>query len=90
MGNYITYKVNNKKEGLTAQADLILGTWYRYRDAAIISLGFGTPSYAIGLSYDQNTSTLRRATRGRGAYEVSLTLHRLKRKTSRRQETPRI
>lgn len=49
-----------------------LGYWYRNSDAGFASVGLTYQTFYIGLSYDINTSKLREASRGRGAFEISL------------------
>lgn len=53
----------------------VLGTWFRHNfenpDAFIVLLGFMTPKFKIGYSYDYTISRLTNATGG--AHEVSLT-----------------
>lgn len=49
-----------------------LGAYYRWNDAAIFTMEMKLRSYAIGFSYDINTSQLNTATSGRGAIELSL------------------
>lgn len=100
-GLYFTYKMTQEKKGfkgyssyrstsLKENVDLILGAWYRVGDAYIFSLGLHTDAYTVGFSYDLNTSGLRFVTGGRGAYEFSLTLHRVKYHSLKKIATPRI
>ncbi|HTB06507.1 MAG TPA: PorP/SprF family type IX secretion system membrane protein [Bacteroidia bacterium] len=49
-----------------------LGAYYRWNDAAIIMMEMKLREYAIGFSYDLNTSQLNTASSGRGAFELSL------------------
>jgi type IX secretion system PorP/SprF family membrane protein len=49
-----------------------LGAYYRWNDAAIIMMEMKLREYAIGFSYDLNTSQLTTASSGRGAFELSL------------------
>jgi len=49
-----------------------LGYWYRNKDAGFMSVGLTFQSLYFGLSYDINTSKLSEASRGRGAFELSL------------------
>lgn len=102
-GMYFTYKMTQTKPGfkgyssyknknvsLLENADVVVGVWHRVGDAFIFSLGLHTEAYTIGFSYDLNTSGLRFLTGGRGAYEFSLTLHRVKYHSMKRIATPRI
>lgn len=89
-GLYATYRAFNAKKGLLKKTDVIAGAWYRHRDAFIISAGLHNRAYTIGLSYDYNTSSLRFASNGRGAWEISLALRRIKNRSPKSFATPRI
>lgn len=53
--------------------DVMLGTFYRFGDAAIIQAGFRQDErVTLRLSYDMNTSMLNTFTRGRGGFEIGL------------------
>lgn len=49
------------------------GVFYRNKDAVIGRLGAGYNNLDIGFAYDFNISDLKRASNGRGAYEIALT-----------------
>ncbi|MDQ3051221.1 MAG: PorP/SprF family type IX secretion system membrane protein [Bacteroidota bacterium] len=49
-----------------------LGAWLRKSDAFIASAGMDYNNLNVGVSYDFNTSSLERASNGRGGYELSL------------------
>lgn len=51
---------------------LYLGGWYRYNDALAPYIAIEWSKMRIGLSYDVNVSTFTPATKGMGAYEISL------------------
>ncbi|PQJ09865.1 hypothetical protein CJD36_018240 [Flavipsychrobacter stenotrophus] len=51
---------------------LYLGGWYRYNDALAPYIAIEWSKMRIGLSYDVNVSTFTPATKGLGAYEISL------------------
>ncbi len=51
---------------------LYLGGWYRYNDALAPYVAIEWSKMRIGVSYDVNVSTFTPATRGLGAYEISL------------------
>lgn len=57
---------------LNPESDLIFGSTFRFNDAAVAFLGVHIKSMVIGASYDFNTSTLNRATSGRGGFELSV------------------
>lgn len=48
------------------------GVWYRTRDAAYISVGMDYQQWFVGLSYDMNFSTLTKASRVRGGFEIAV------------------
>lgn len=64
-GVYSQIKVN-------PEFDLLLGANYRVNDAISPFAGFSYKSFTLGLSYDANTSNLRRLTTGSNAFELSL------------------
>jgi hypothetical protein len=49
-----------------------MGVYYRYKDAVIISALANLGQYAIGLSYDVNTSDLSKSSTFRGGPEILL------------------
>lgn len=51
---------------------LILGGMYRFKDAAIVDVGYHLNDLIIGASYDFNTSSLNAATAGQGGLELSI------------------
>lgn len=51
---------------------IVFGSGYRFGDAIIFMIGFGSKSYNVGLSYDYYTSSLRNVLNFTGnAYEIS-------------------
>ncbi|MCP4520330.1 MAG: type IX secretion system membrane protein PorP/SprF [Cytophagales bacterium] len=90
-GLYLSYLLYDSHSYAALEgSEITLGGWYRNQDAFIFLVGFTHKAYTIGFSYDWNTSSLRYATRGRGAYEISLTLRRLKKHSLTQISTPRI
>jgi hypothetical protein len=73
-GGLIRYKLNqdSKYTGLQKGMALSIGGYVRARDAFVGAMLFEYGSYAIGFSYDVNTSPLRVASNMRGGYEISL------------------
>jgi len=65
-------KEDSKYTGFIKSAHISLGAFYRNRDAVIISSLFEFSAYAIGMSYDINTSDLNTVSNYRGSFEVSL------------------
>ncbi len=51
---------------------LAMGVQYRAKDAIIPMVLYEYSDYALGVSYDVNTSSLRQGTRGRGGVEISV------------------
>lgn len=67
-----TIRDESKYTGFIKETALSLGAQYRMKDALIPVILFEYAQYAIGLSYDVNTSSLRQGTQGRGGIEISL------------------
>jgi type IX secretion system PorP/SprF family membrane protein len=89
-GFYLSYLLTDAPIGTFSKTEVIFGTWYRLDDSFIFSFGIDNDSYTLGFSYDMNTSTIRYATQGRGAYEISLALRKASDKKQKRFSTPRI
>jgi type IX secretion system PorP/SprF family membrane protein len=66
--------------GMNAQRDLsgdgntqlILGAYYRVKDAIIPMVGFQQNGYKLTFNYDATTSSLKQFNNTRGAYEISI------------------
>ena len=65
VGAYSEFKFRDEK-------GFIIGGLYRWNDAAIANVGYHVNSLIIGASYDFNTSSLTRGTRGQGGIELSI------------------
>ena len=52
------FKDDSKYTGYIRRSTLGLGAYYRYQDALIVNLLLELGQYAIGFSYDLNTSGL--------------------------------
>lgn len=89
-GMYWSHEVVDRRGGAFRNTNLVLGGWYRYGDAFTVLAGMANERLSLGISYDYNTSSLRHATRGRGGYEISLTIRRVKDHGPRRIGTPRF
>ena len=74
IGSLIRYKLqqDSKFTGIKKGAALNIGGYYRMKDGVTASFLLEYSSYAIGISYDFNTSKLRTASTGRGGIEISL------------------
>ncbi|MCW3103478.1 MAG: hypothetical protein JWO09_1918 [Bacteroidetes bacterium] len=66
------FSQDSKYTGYLKKSALGLGAYYRNRDALILSLLIEYQQYAVGISYDLNTSKLRNASTGRGGPEIFL------------------
>jgi len=65
-GIYVQYSVN-------PDIDVMLGGYYRAKDAAAPFFGFDWKNFVIGLSYDVNASELGVMTKNVNSFELSLT-----------------
>ncbi|MEM7550586.1 MAG: PorP/SprF family type IX secretion system membrane protein [Bacteroidota bacterium] len=88
-GNYFSYNIGRNRGISTQVSEIILGAWYRYRDAAIISAGYNRASWGVGFSYDFNASFLGSEKSALGpALELSLSYRIIKDKALRTFSTP--
>jgi type IX secretion system PorP/SprF family membrane protein len=73
-GSLIRYALqqNSKYTGVKKGAAFSLGAFYRAKDAVVASFLLEYSNYALGISYDLNTSRLTPASQGRGGIEISL------------------
>lgn len=67
-----TVKEESKYTGILQEMALSAGVQYRFEDAVIPVMLFEYAYYALGISYDANTSSLRQGTQGKGGFEISL------------------
>jgi type IX secretion system PorP/SprF family membrane protein len=74
IGTYVQYNVN-------PETDLMIGGYYRAKDAVAPFIGLDWKDFIIGFSYDANTSKLGAMTRSANSFELSLTY--IKRGTTR-------
>lgn len=65
IGTYLQYNVNS-------ETDLLIGGYYRAKDAIAPFVGFDWRNFIVGLSYDVNTSKLGAMTRNVNSFELSL------------------
>ncbi|OFY82645.1 MAG: hypothetical protein A2275_08185 [Bacteroidetes bacterium RIFOXYA12_FULL_35_11] len=74
LGSYFRFMVkdNSANKGFLYSTALSVGTHYRWGDAWIFSVLFESKHWALGLSYDMNTSSLKYATNKDGGIEVTL------------------
>ena len=73
VGTLLRYmlKEDSKYTGYVKGAAISAGGFYRNNDAIAIAALFEFGAYALGVSYDLNTSKLKEATGGRGGLEIS-------------------
>lgn len=74
LGSYLRYRIkeDSRYTGFIKETTLIFGLLSRVGDALIPSVMLVVSDYAMGVSYDINTSSLRTASSGRGGIEFSL------------------
>lgn len=63
-----------------SDAYLLLGAFYRYKDAVILHAGLMYKEYTLRFSYDINISSLNDYSRSRGGFEISITYIKEKKK----------
>jgi type IX secretion system PorP/SprF family membrane protein len=69
---------------------LLAGYTFRVKDASVAYIGFRKESYIIKLGYDFNTSSLKTASKTRGAFEISFTYMAGKSKLKEIRNCPRL
>lgn len=69
---------------------LLAGYVFRAKDANIAYIGARKDNYILKIGYDFNTSTLKTATKTRGAFEIAFTYLLGKEKTERVKHCPRL
>ncbi|GAB4205733.1 MAG: hypothetical protein Fur0023_14860 [Bacteroidia bacterium] len=69
---------------------LLSGLNFRVLDASVAYIGFKKENYTLKLGYDFNTSSLKKVSKMRGAFEISLTYVPLKNKIQTIKNCPRL
>lgn len=85
--NFGTYVISPVTSLLNLNANtlkLLLGAWYRFQDAFVLSTGLQAKRINIALSYDLNKVSMGSNTLSGGAYEVSVS-YRIPRKIKNKQ-----
>jgi type IX secretion system PorP/SprF family membrane protein len=59
------------KKNVNEETDVMLGIYYRYKDAIAPYMGVDYKNFLVGLSYDLNTSTLGTGIRNVNSFELS-------------------
>ena len=74
IGTLVRYKLHqdSKYTSLEKSSALSLGAFYRAKDAIVAAMLLEYANYAVGVSYDFNTSNLTAASSGMGGLELSL------------------
>jgi type IX secretion system PorP/SprF family membrane protein len=74
IGFFLKYRMKDaaRYTGIKKEMAVSVGSYYRYKDAIIPCLQYEMARFAIGISYDLNTSLLNKATKGQGGIEVTL------------------
>ncbi|MCE9540828.1 MAG: PorP/SprF family type IX secretion system membrane protein [Bacteroidetes bacterium] len=74
VGSLIRYKLKSKSKYTRDKSSsaFSLGGYYRAKDAATVAMLLEYSNYAVGMSYDLNTSALKTASTGRGGFELTL------------------
>lgn len=65
-------KDDSKYTGFLKRSSIGIGAYYRTGDAVITSILIKTGRFALGFSYDVNTSKLATVSNAKGGFEVSL------------------
>ena len=65
-------KEDSKYTGFVKGSAISFGGFYRVQDSVVISSLLEIAQYAVGISYDINTSSLTAVSSGRGGVEISL------------------
>lgn len=78
-GTYLKYRLKNgtKITGEKVENSIGIGVFYRSNDAIIPQVLIDMGTYAIGISYDANVSSYRKASRTVGGFEISLRYNKL-------------
>lgn len=78
-GTYLKYRFKNgtKITGEKVENSIGVGLFYRMNDAIIPQVLIDMGTYAIGISYDANVSSYRKASRTVGGFEISLRYNKL-------------
>jgi hypothetical protein len=73
-GSLIRYKLTQKSKYMRDKSSsaISVGGYYRAKDAGVVSLLIEYSNYAVGMSYDINTSGLKTVSTGRGGFELTL------------------
>lgn len=90
VGSYFSYYLQPPFLQNSQRTKIMMGVWYRFRDAVILSAGISSKSWNFGFSYDNNVSSLTRAFGYANAYELSLAYKIIVSKGFKRFSSPLI
>jgi hypothetical protein len=85
-----TYAIDGGYYLKQAKMYLLAGYVFRAKDASIISVGARKDNYILKFGYDFNTSTLKTASKTRGAMEIAFTYLLGKEKIEKIKHCPRL
>ena len=90
LGAYFNYTLRkgSSYNPKTKSADLLMGGWYQFQNAFIISTGLAYQNFMVGFSYDVDVSSLRFNTNGQAGYEISLSCRINRHDQMRRYSSP--
>lgn len=90
IGAYFGYYLQPPNRTNSKSKKILIGGWYRLRDAFIVSTGFSSTSWNLGFSYDTNISSMGRNLGIGNAYELSLAYKIVVHKGFKRFSSPLI
>ena len=71
-GSIVKYNISENSSNFSKTASIGFGGYYRIGDGIIPKVQLQWDSFALGMSYDVNSSELSVASRSRGGFEISL------------------
>jgi type IX secretion system PorP/SprF family membrane protein len=71
LGIYVGYTISNSRD-ISGGIKALVGAWYRYQDAIILSVGLSNANWNLGFSYDSNVFSFSKAFGYGSAYELSM------------------
>ncbi len=72
LGMYVGYTISSSRDLSSSGIKALIGAWYRYQDAIIISAGLSNANWNVGFSYDSNVFSISKAFGYGSAYELSM------------------
>ncbi|MEQ1585814.1 MAG: PorP/SprF family type IX secretion system membrane protein [Cyclobacteriaceae bacterium] len=90
LGMYVGYTISGSRDNSLSGIKALLGAWYRYQDAIIISTGLSTANWNLGFSYDSNVFSFSKAFGYGSAYELSMAYKIVSKSGLRRFSSPLI